>query len=83
MLGPQVKVMATNAEVIKTMVIAMVGVMNRPMLGHMSWMPTSSSGIQFILLKGIHQVYWAIISIGLIRLSQKTESKNCYLQGIA
>ena len=79
MLGPKVSVMATKATAIKAIVVAMAGVMGRSIVRLMLWMPMSSRGIWFISLKGINQGYQVIISIGLTRLSQKTEFRNCSL----
>ena len=45
MLGPEVRVMASKSMANKAMVIAMVGIIGKPILGPMLWMPTSSRGI--------------------------------------
>ena len=45
MLQPKVRVVATKAVAIKAMIMAMVLVVERPMVGPMSWMPMSSRGI--------------------------------------
>ena len=77
--GPKVRVMATKAMAIRAMVMVMVVVMGRPMVEPMLWMPMSSRGIRLVSFKGINQDHLVIMSIGLIRLSQKTEFRNCSL----
>ena len=42
---PEVSVVATKAVAIKTMVIAMVGVMGKPVVRPMPWMPMIRRGI--------------------------------------
>ena len=73
-LGPKVRVMATKAMAIRAMVIVMVVAVGRPMVG-----PMISRGIHLISLKGINQTHLVIMSIGLMRLRQKTEFRNCSL----
>ena len=79
MPGPKVRVMVTKAMAIRAMVMVMVMVMGRPVVEPMPWMPMSSRGIQLVSLKGINQDHLVIMSIGLMRLSQKTEFRNCSL----
>ena len=75
MPGHEVRVVATKAMAIRDMVIVMVMVMGRPMVEPMPWIPMSSSrGIRLFSLKGINQDYLVIMSIGLMRLSQKMTS---------
>ena len=83
MLGPNIRFMAIKAVAIKTMVIAMVGFIGRPMVGPMLWMPVSRRGIQLIFLRGVNQVHMVIMSIWQISYSQKTDYKNCSLHSIA
>ena len=73
--------MATKAMAIRpvVMVMVMVMVVGRPVVKPMPWMLMSSRGIQLVFLKGINQDYLVIISIGLMRLSQKNECRNCSL----
>ena len=79
MLGPEVRVMVAEAVAIRSMVIVLVVVMGRPMVKPMPWMPMSSRGIQLVSLKRMNQDHLGIMSIGLTRLSQKTEIRNCSL----
>ena len=74
MPGHEVRVVATKAMAIRDIVIVMVMVMGRPMVEPMPWIPMSSRGIQLFSLKGINQDYLVIMSIGLMRLSQKVSS---------
>ena len=67
--------MVTKAS--RAMVVLMVVVMGRPIAKPMPWMPMSSRGIRLVSLKGINQNY--LVIIGLMRLSQKTEFRNCSL----
>ena len=78
-LGLEVRVVATKLTAIKLMIKAMVGVMGRLVVGPMPWMPMSSRALQCTSLKGIKQGHLVIMSLGLTRLSQKTEFKNCLL----
>ena len=78
-LGPKVRVMATKAMAIRAMVVVLVMVIGRPVVKPMPWMLKSSRGIQLVSLKGINQNHLVIISIGLMRLRQKTEFRNCSL----
>ena len=79
-LGPEGRVGVTKAGTIRAMVMVMVLVVGRPMAEPIAWMPMSSRGIWLILLKGIKQGHLVIMSIGLMRLSQKTKLKNYSLQ---
>ena len=45
MLGPKVRVVATEVVAISAMVIIMIVVMGRPIVEPMPWMPISSRGI--------------------------------------
>ena len=77
---PKVRVIATKVVAIRSVVVAMVMVMvmvmGRPIVRPMLWMPTSSRSICLIYLKGINQNQLVIMSIVLIRLSQKTEFRS-------
>ena len=73
MLGPKVRVMVTKAVAIRAVVVG------RPMVESMPWMPMSSRVMRLVSPKGISQNYLVIIFIGLMRLSQKTEFRNCSL----
>ena len=42
---PKVRAMATKAVAIKAVVVAMFGVVGRPVVGPMPWIPMSSRGI--------------------------------------
>ena len=66
------KAMVTKAMAIKTMVLVILVVMGSLLVGPMPLMPMSSRGIYLISLKGINQSYLVIMSIRLMRLSQKT-----------
>ena len=77
MLGNEVRVVATKAVAIRSMVVFMVIIMGRLMVEPMPWMPMSSRGIQLVSLKEINQDHLVIMPIGLTRLSQKTEFSNC------
>ena len=79
MLGPNVRVVATKLTAIKVMIKAMVGVIGKLAVGPMPWMPMTSRALQCTSLKGINQGHPVIMSLGLTRLSQKTEFKNCLL----
>ena len=79
MPGPKVRVVATKAVAIRAMVRVGIADVGRPMVEPMPWMPMSSRGIQLVSLKGINQDHLVIKYIGLIRLSQKTDFRNCYL----
>ena len=79
MPGPKLRIVVTKAMAIKAVVVVMVVVMGRPIVEPMPWMPISSRGIQLVSLKEINQDYLVIMSIGLRRLSQKTEVMNCFL----
>ena len=70
---PKVRVVVTKAMTIRAvvMVMVMVVIMGRSVVEPMPWMPMSSRGIQLVSL------HLVIMSIGLIRLSQKTEFRNC------
>ena len=83
MLVPKVRVVVTKAAAIKTVVIAMVGVMGRAKVRPIPWMPVSSRCIQLIPLKGSNQGHLVIMSIGFMRFSQKNEFNNCSLYSIA
>ena len=74
MPGREFRVMVTKYVAIRAMVVVMVMVMGRPVVEPMPWMPTSSRGrgIRLVSLKGISQDHLVIMSIGLMRLSQKT-----------
>ena len=63
--------MATKAMVIRPVVVVIIMVISRPVVEPMPWMPMSSRGIQLISLKGINQDHLVIISIELMRHSQK------------
>ena len=67
--GPKVKVVAIRAMATKAMVVAMVGVISRPVVGPIQRMLISIRGFQLIFLREINQGYLVIMSIGLIRLS--------------
>ena len=71
--------MAPKAVAIKAVVVVIVVVIGWPMIRLMPWTPRSSRGIQCISLQGINQGHLVIISIGLTRLSKKTEFRNCSL----
>ena len=77
MPGPEVRVVAKKAVAIRAMVMVIVMVMGRPIVGPIPWIPMSSRGIQLVSLKGITQSHLVILSMRLMRLSQKTEFKNC------
>ena len=79
MPGPKVRVVATKAVAIRTMVMVMVVVMGSPVVEPMSWMLISSRGIQLVSLKEINQDHLVIMSIELTRLSQIIEFTNCSL----
>ena len=79
MPGPEVRVMLTKAVAIRAMVVVMVVVVGRPIVEPLPWMPINSRVIKLVSLKGINQDHLVIISIGLMRLSQKIEFKNCSL----
>ena len=66
MPGPKVRVEATKGVAIKAMVMAMFGVMVRPMVGPMPWIPRSNRVIQLISLKGINQGHLVFTSIELM-----------------
>ena len=83
MPGPKVRVVATKAVATKAIVVATVGVIGKPVVGPMPSIPMSSRGIRLISLKGINQGYLVIMSMGLMRLSQKTKFKKCSLQSMA
>ena len=65
MLGLKVRVMATKAMVIRTMVVVMVVVMGRSAVGPMLWIPLSNRGNCLVSLKGDqlepfgYHVHWA------------------------
>ena len=71
--------MATKAMAIRAVVMVMVVVMGRPIAEPMPWIPMRSRGIRLVSLKEINQHHLVIMSIGLIRLIQKTEFRNCSL----
>ena len=79
MPGPEVRVMLTKAVAIRAMVVVMVVVVGRPIVEPLPWMPINSRVMKLVSLKGINQDHLVIISIGLMRLSQKIEFKNCSL----
>ena len=79
MLGLVVRVMVTKAVAIKAVVMVTVIVVGKPVVKPMPWMPMTSRGIRLISLKRIKQDHLVIMSIGLMRLSQKTEFRNCSL----
>ena len=79
MLGPKGRVVVTKKVAIRAMVIVMVMFVGRPMVEPMPWMPMSSRVMRLVSPKGISQNYLVIIFIGLMRLSQKTEFRNCSL----
>ena len=83
MSGPKVRVVVTKPMPIRAEVVAIVGFVGRPMVGLMPWMLVSRRGFLLITPRGINQVYLVIISIGLMRLSQKTELRKCSLYSIA
>ena len=45
LLGPEVRIVAPKAMAITAIVVAMVGVMGRPIIKPMTWMPMSSRDI--------------------------------------
>ena len=71
--------MVTKAMAIRAMVMLMVMVMGRPVVEAMPWIPMSSRVMRLISLKRINQGHLVIMSIGLMRLSQKAKLKNCSL----
>ena len=71
--------MVTKAVAIRAVVMALVVVVGRLIVEPMPWMPMSSRSIRLVSLKGINQEHLVIISIGLMRLNQKTEFRNCSL----
>ena len=83
MLGPKVRIVAIKAMAIKGVVVAMVGVEVRAVVGPIPWMGMSSRPLLLISLKGINQGQLVIISIGLMRPSQKVEFRNYSFQSIA
>ena len=68
--------MVTKAVAIRAVVMVIVVVVGRPMVEPMPWMPMSSRGMRVVSLKWINQDHLVIMSIGLTRLSQKTEFRN-------
>ena len=79
MPGPEVRAMVTKAVAIRAVVMVMVVVMGRLLVKPMPWMPMSSRSIRLFSLKGINQDHLVIVSIGLTRVGQKTEFRNCSL----
>ena len=79
MSGPKLRVVVTKAVTIRTVVVVLVMVVGRLIVEPIPWMPMSNKGIQLFSLKGINQDHLVIMSIGLMRLSQKAEFKNCSL----
>ena len=76
MLEPEVRVIVTKAMAIRAMVVVMAMVMGRPMVRSIPWIHMSSRGICLVYPKGINLRHLVTMSIGLIRLGQKTEFKN-------
>ena len=82
MPASKVRVMVTKAMAIRAVIVVLVIIMGRPIVEPMLWIPMSSRGIQLASLKGIRQDHLVIMSIGLTRLIQKTEFRNCSLLSI-
>ena len=72
----KVRVISYNAIAIKTVVMALVKAIARPIVGTTLWKPTSSRVILLIPFRKINQVHLVITAIRLIWLSKKTEFKN-------
>ena len=83
MLWPKVRVMVTKTVAIRAMVMVLLVVVIRPEVNRMPWMLMSSRVVRLVSLKGINQDHLVIMSIELMRLSQKTDFKSCSLQSIA
>ena len=64
MLEPRIRVVAAKAVAIKAMVVAIIGVIGRPLVDPMLWMPMSSRGIRLISLWGINQAIWSACPLG-------------------
>ena len=80
MLGPEVRFVVTKAVAIRAMVVVMFMVVGRPVVEPMPWMPMNSRVIRDLSPSmGINQNHLVIMSIGLTRLSQKTEFRKCSL----
>ena len=71
MQGPEVRVVPAKAMTIRAVLIVVVIVMGRPMVRSMPRMLMSGRGTPLVSLKGIKQGHLVIISIRLMRLSQK------------
>ena len=83
MPGPEVRVMITTAVAIRAMIVALFVVVGRFVVAPMPWIPMSTRGIGLVSLKQINQDHLVIMSIGMIKLNQKIEFRNCSLQHIA